>query len=564
MMKTTKIILILGMLVCSAQWLQAQVKIGDRPLDIGTDRLLEIERAGELFIVTDCLEMGITNSVTRNVPGTDAMMLKLYGYGLGQFGGTHSYFLGTNPDGEVMEFPLTLDLQATSTGATLSLFNGTNLFGDVNMTQLDSFFSTNSQLVDSVNTLRTLLADNKASDLDTIEGNELITDLSFIANLTNGELTTLQITENTFDPANTWINTIDLNLTLASDGELADTAQVLIDLLFYKIDGTLDEDRTVTGDQFNLTFTDIDSFNVSSENTTYTTNGNTSINSDGTTSVGADGAVNITSTNANVTIDASTDSISMIGTVRLDEYPAKPNESNFNNILGIDADGNVINIAAAAILGTETDSVIYRHNGTLTDQRFMTMAGNNLYFVDGTDTSVIANNGRMAIGTGSFTPNSATSDVKLEVNGDILAIQVHSSSDRRFKKNIENVASPLSKVMAINGVTYDFRTEEFPNRNFPEYKQLGFIAQNVEQYVPEVVKTNGDGYKAVDYAKLTALLNEAIKEQQGMIKSQASTIEVQQELLTALASKLELIEGEMADLKGSIKDISNQTMSEEE
>lgn len=39
------------------------------------------------------------------------------------------------------------------------------------------------------------------------------------------------------------------------------------------------------------------------------------------------------------------------------------------------------------------------------------------------------------------------------------------------------------------------------------------IAQEVEKIMPEVVSTNGDGYKSMDYAKLVPLLIEAIKEQ---------------------------------------------------
>jgi hypothetical protein len=43
-------------------------------------------------------------------------------------------------------------------------------------------------------------------------------------------------------------------------------------------------------------------------------------------------------------------------------------------------------------------------------------------------------------------------------------------------------------------------------------RQVGFLAQDVEQVLPEAVKTMNDGYKAVDYSRLTALLVEAVKE----------------------------------------------------
>ena len=876
-MKTTRIILLLGLIVFGAEWIGAQVKIGERPLQIGNERLLEMQsRLGELLIVTDSLELGITTSDIVNNPNADAMMLKLYGYGLGNFGGNQSFFLGTNANGEVMEFPITLDLVTTSSTATLSIDNGTSLFTQVDLTNLDSVFSTNNQLTDSINTLRTLVNQNRANDLDTIQINELIDEIRIVDNI-DGEQTILRFYEDQFVPDDQR-DSIDFDLDpfFATDDELADTAAVLRDLLFYIIDGTLTSDRTVTGASFNLTFTDIDSMNMnginttitSSSNTTVTTSGNTSINTTGTTDVtsagnvgvtsttgtvtvtstasdilidasmdsiemvgvvqlneypskpietdysnvnnilgidaagnivnvdpsailgtetdsviyrhdgtlisdrtltgagfnltftgvdsmnldatnttitsssntsvttsgntslnttgttdvssagnvsvtsttgtvsitstasdilidastdsiemigvvqlneypaqpietdfsnvnnilgidaagnvinvdpsailgtetdsviyrhdgslisdrtltgagfnltftGVDsmnmdatnttitsssntsvttsgntslnttgttdvssagdvsvtsttGTVSITSTTSDILIDASTDSIEMIGVVQLNEYPSKPIEtdySNINNILGIDADGNVVNVDPSAILGTQTDSVIYRHDGTLTQERYMTMDGNDLNFLGATasDSVVITANGQVGIGTGTITTGTANG-VRLHVNGDILAMQVHSSSDERFKKNIAPVSNALDKVMAIDGVTYEFRNDEFKNRDFPTTTQLGFIAQNVEEVVPHVVKTDGQGYKSVDYSKLTALLNEAIKEQQKEINSQKELITAQQNAISTILEQFNLQQEEIASLKNSLENLSNQTMSEE-
>jgi hypothetical protein len=49
-------------------------------------------------------------------------------------------------------------------------------------------------------------------------------------------------------------------------------------------------------------------------------------------------------------------------------------------------------------------------------------------------------------------------------------------------------------------------------KNFADGPQVGFIAQQIEKYVPEVVVTGKDGYKAVQYSQLTAHLVEAVKE----------------------------------------------------
>jgi len=56
------------------------------------------------------------------------------------------------------------------------------------------------------------------------------------------------------------------------------------------------------------------------------------------------------------------------------------------------------------------------------------------------------------------------------------------------------------------------RADEFKDRNFNTDKQLGVIAQEIEPIYPELVKTDDKGYKSVDYARITPILIEAIKE----------------------------------------------------
>ncbi|MQY78872.1 MAG: hypothetical protein GH151_06710 [Bacteroidetes bacterium] len=59
--------------------------------------------------------------------------------------------------------------------------------------------------------------------------------------------------------------------------------------------------------------------------------------------------------------------------------------------------------------------------------------------------------------------------------------------------------------------------------------QIGVIAQEIESVIPEVVKTNDEGYKLVDYSKLTVVLIEVMKEQQKMIEElQEKNRELQQ------------------------------------
>lgn len=120
------------------------------------------------------------------------------------------------------------------------------------------------------------------------------------------------------------------------------------------------------------------------------------------------------------------------------------------------------------------------------------------------------------VGIGTTSPS-----VSLQVAGDIIANSIAGSSDARFKSNINPIENPLQKVQQLRGVTFDWKTKEFPERAFSDNRALGFIAQEVEQVLPEVVQTEktAEGYKSVQYDKVVALLVEAIKEQQKQIKT---------------------------------------------
>lgn len=96
--------------------------------------------------------------------------------------------------------------------------------------------------------------------------------------------------------------------------------------------------------------------------------------------------------------------------------------------------------------------------------------------------------------------------------GDVIAF---SASDRRLKDNIKPIENALEKVNKISGVEFDW------NSNQDTYAEgmhdIGVIAQEIEEVIPEVVKTRDNGYKAVKYEKIVPLLIEAIKEQQAQI-----------------------------------------------
>lgn len=95
-------------------------------------------------------------------------------------------------------------------------------------------------------------------------------------------------------------------------------------------------------------------------------------------------------------------------------------------------------------------------------------------------------------------------------------------SDSTMKRNITPIDSALNKVMALNGVRYQFNPacEEEQNEydSIPGHGyRFGFIAQEVETVLPEVVKTMPDGKKSMTYTDIIAILVEALKQQQAEI-----------------------------------------------
>ena len=129
-------------------------------------------------------------------------------------------------------------------------------------------------------------------------------------------------------------------------------------------------------------------------------------------------------------------------------------------------------------------------------------------FSTATTPLLITSNG--AVGVGVTPTNTAG---RLEAANDIVA---YSSSDKRWKINIKNIDSPLEKISQINGVEFDWIEDEPVHGN--KGHDIGVIAQEIEQILPDAVQTRESGMKAVKYEKVIPLLIEAIKEQQKQIE----------------------------------------------
>ncbi len=95
-------------------------------------------------------------------------------------------------------------------------------------------------------------------------------------------------------------------------------------------------------------------------------------------------------------------------------------------------------------------------------------------------------------------------------------------SSRRWKTNIQTLHGALEKVERLRGVSYDLKANG--------QHEVGVIAEEVGAVVPELVtyEANGKDARGVDYSRLTALLIEATKEQQALIRHQQKLIRAQQ------------------------------------
>ena len=142
--------------------------------------------------------------------------------------------------------------------------------------------------------------------------------------------------------------------------------------------------------------------------------------------------------------------------------------------------------------------------------------------------SIAEANGIAILENGNIGMGLTNPTVRLQVNGDIIANSIAGSSDIRFKKNIRPVENALDKVKALRGVYFNWNKEAFPDKNFGAQDELGFIAQEVEKVVPEIVtkENTKDEYRSVKYDKLVALLVEAIKEQQTQIEELKKEIDI--------------------------------------
>jgi len=109
-------------------------------------------------------------------------------------------------------------------------------------------------------------------------------------------------------------------------------------------------------------------------------------------------------------------------------------------------------------------------------------------------------NSRLAINKDTFFSGT------IQATGDVVAF---ASSDERLKDDIQPIKNPLDKINQISGNGFVWNEDK---QDIYKGKDYGVIAQEIEKVLPELVRENEWGYKAVKYDKLVSLLIEGIKE----------------------------------------------------
>jgi hypothetical protein len=126
-------------------------------------------------------------------------------------------------------------------------------------------------------------------------------------------------------------------------------------------------------------------------------------------------------------------------------------------------------------------------------------------------------------------------------------------SDKRLKKNILPLENSLDNILKMKGVSFDWRHDEFSNKNLSKRHDIGVIAQELKEIYPEAVVKAPDGFYAVSYTTLVPVLIEAIKEQQKIIDQLRNTEDESKKRIAQL-EMLQNLKGENKKLTANVTD----------
>ena len=158
-------------------------------------------------------------------------------------------------------------------------------------------------------------------------------------------------------------------------------------------------------------------------------------------------------------------------------------------------------------------------------------------FVCGKYNTYDATSALFIVGNGTGNANDARSNAFV-VNNDgtaALAGTLTHSSDSRMKTNVNTIGTALDNVLKLRGVTFYWDKTKIPSSS--DNLQYGFIAQEVEKIFPDLVTTDSNGYKTMNYIGVIPVLTEAVKELKKENEELKSTLEDLLKRVEALENK---------------------------
>jgi hypothetical protein len=187
-----------------------------------------------------------------------------------------------------------------------------------------------------------------------------------------------------------------------------------------------------------------------------------------------------------------------------------------NTALGVNAgpDGNSPNLTNATALGAFA---------SVSESNALVLGGTGQYGV--------------RVGIGTATPSNVFTIA--QGAGHAISDGWDTYSSRRWKTNIHTLDNALGKVEQLRGVSYDLKANG--------KHEVGVIAEEVGTVLPEVVtwEKNGKDAQSVDYGRLTALLIEATKEQEALIREQKEQLRLQQAQIVRLTRQVKTIQASL-------------------
>jgi FtsZ-binding cell division protein ZapB len=199
--------------------------------------------------------------------------------------------------------------------------------------------------------------------------------------------------------------------------------------------------------------------------------------------------------------------------------------------IGSDYDGPYLSMAAAdgsrriGLIVNDDSGASINLRGAIDVQNDVDSLGQPIYGRPILVQLKVDKNDSLSEESGAIYVANASGEKTISLNGSTgnlnIAGILTQNSDARLKKDINTLEGALKNVTKMRGVSYHWKDESRTSA-----KQIGVIAQEIESIYPEFVSEDNNGTKSVNYAQMTAVLIEAVKELNAEIASLKETNEI--------------------------------------